>query len=205
MNEDKESLFQKYITIFLVVSGYWIISIATVFVNKQLLSELNLDAPMFIAFYQTVISALICYIMKILSKLYPDKIRFPESKPFHLETIKNVLPLSVMFLSMIVTNNLCLKYVSVAFYYIGRSLTTIFNVIFTFLILGEKTSGKCIFCCGLIIFGFYLGVDQENIAGSLSISGTIFGVLGSLSLSLYSIFTKRYYVGTNYNTSRGST
>lgn len=27
--------------------------------------------------------------------------------------------------------------------------------------------------------------------GSLSISGTVFGVLGSLSLSLYSIFTKR--------------
>lgn len=30
-----------------------------------------------------------------------------------------------------------------------------------------------------------------NILGSLSISGTVFGILGSLSLSLYSIFTKR--------------
>lgn len=68
---------------------------------------------------------------------------------------------------MIVTNNLCLKYVSVAFYYIGRSLTTIFNVILTYVILGEKTSKRCIFCCLLIIFGFYLGVDQEHYVGEV--------------------------------------
>jgi len=43
----------------------------------------------------------------------------------------------------------------------------------------------------VIIFGFWLGVDQEHIAGSLSIIGTFFGVLGSLLLSLYSIRTKQ--------------
>lgn len=67
---------------------------------------------------------------------------------------------------MISTNNLCLKYASVAYYYIGRSLTTIFNVIFTFLILGETTSKRCIACCAVIIGGFWLGVDQENLAGN---------------------------------------
>ncbi|CAH1973899.1 unnamed protein product [Acanthoscelides obtectus] len=92
---------------------------------------------------------------------------------------------------MIATNNLCLKYTSVAYYYIGRSLTTIFNVIFTFLILGEKTSKSCMVCCAIIVFGFWLGVDQESLAGSLSLAGFIFGILGSLSLSLYSIFTKK--------------
>ena len=30
---------------------------------------------------------------------------------------------------MILFNNLCLKYVGVAFYYVGRSLTTVFNVV----------------------------------------------------------------------------
>jgi len=43
----------------------------------------------------------------------------------------------------------------------------------------------------VIIFGFWLGVDQEHIAGSLSIVGTFFGVLGSLLLSLYSIRMKQ--------------
>ena len=96
-----------------------------------------------------------------------------------------------MFTMMIAMNNLCLKYVSVAFYYIGRSLTTVFNVSFTYLILGEKTSKQCLFFCAVILFGFYLGVDQESLSGTLSISGTVFGVLASLSLSLYSIFTKK--------------
>nr|XP_022918312.1 GDP-fucose transporter 1 [Onthophagus taurus] len=185
-----DGLLKKYIQIFLVVSGYWIISILTVFVNKTLLSGLNVNAPMFIAFYQTVVSALICYFIKTLSTIFPNYFSFPDATPFKWKTIKDVFPLSVMFLCMIAMNNLCLKYVSVAFYYIGRSLTTIFNVLFTYLLLGEKTSGKCVFFCLLITFGFYLGVDEENLAGSLSISGTIFGVLGSLSLSLYSIFTK---------------
>lgn len=39
---------------------------------------------------------------------------------------------------MIATNNLCLKYVGVAFYYVGRSLTTVFNVVFTYILLGEN-------------------------------------------------------------------
>jgi len=43
----------------------------------------------------------------------------------------------------------------------------------------------------IIIAGFWLGVDQEQIAGSLSVLGTLFGVLGSLSLSLYSIRMKQ--------------
>ena len=43
--------------------------------------------------------------------------------------IFQVLPLSLVFVAMISFNNLCLKYVGVAFYYVGRSLTTVFNVV----------------------------------------------------------------------------
>jgi GDP-fucose transporter C1 len=57
--------------------------------------------------------------------------------------------------------------------------------------VGQKTSFQTITCCAVIVGGFWLGVDQENVAGSLSIIGTIFGVLGSVALSLYSIYTKR--------------
>lgn len=92
---------------------------------------------------------------------------------------------------MISSNNLCLKYVGVPFYYIGRSLTTVFNVVFSYVLLGQKTSIRCILCCAFIIFGFYLGVDQESVLGSFSLLGTFYGVIGSLMLSLYSIFTKK--------------
>ena len=43
--------------------------------------------------------------------------------------IFQILPLSVIFVLMITCNNLCLKYVGVAFYYVVRSLTTVFNVV----------------------------------------------------------------------------
>lgn len=70
-----------------------------------------------------------------------------------------------MFTLMIATNNLCLKYVGVSFYYVGRSLTTVFNVIFSYVILRQTTNLQCILCCGLIVSGFWLGVDQESLTG----------------------------------------
>jgi len=189
--DSNKSLLATYITIFFVVSGYWVVSISTVFVNKTLLSHLDLDAPMFINLSQTLVTALICYIYKLMSKFWPSRFKFPDTDIWDPHVIKAILPVSIMFTSMIATNNLCLKYVSVAFYYIGRSLTTIFNVLLTYMILGERTSKKCMLCCGVIVLGFWLGVDQEHFSGSLSVAGTIFGILGSLSLSMYSIWTKK--------------
>ncbi|KAF7404896.1 hypothetical protein HZH66_003802 [Vespula vulgaris] len=197
---DIENL-SKYIYIGSVVAFYWIISILTVFVNKILLSSeiLNLEAPLFVTWCQCIVSVVICIILSSLSICFPQYIKFPNDNPFKKETIKKILPLSILFSGMIISNNLSLKYIGIAFYYLGRSLTTVFNVIFTYTILGEKTSMKCIICCGIIILGFWLGVDQENIAGSLSVYGTILGVIGSLILSLYSIHTKQILFVVNQN------
>ena len=73
----------------------------------------------------------------------------------------------MMFVAMIIFNNLTLKYLSVSFYMVGRSLTTVANVIFTYIMLGERTSSKAMMCCGMIILGFFLGIDQENSLGKL--------------------------------------
>ena len=108
-----------------------------------------------------------------------------------IQTLKKVLPLSMVFVAMITFNNLCLKNVGVSFYYIGRSLTTVFNVVFTYLVLGQKTSFNSIICCIVIILGFWLGVDQESDTGTFSLSGTIYGVLASVFVSLYAIYIKR--------------
>ncbi len=90
-----------------------------------------------------------------------------------------------MFVAMITFNNLTLKHLTVSFYMVGRSLTTVANVVrnllekqinvfgfrffcvqaFTYLMLGQKTSYKALGCCGLIIAGFFLGIDQENALG----------------------------------------
>lgn len=108
-----------------------------------------------------------------------------------LELFLQILPLSMLFVMMVATNNLCLKYVGVAFYYVGRSLTTIFNVILSYFLLHQKTSWSCLLCCGGIVVGFILGVDQESLTTAFSGRGTVFGVCGSFTLALYSIQTKK--------------
>uniref|UniRef100_A0A1B6ECK3 Sugar phosphate transporter domain-containing protein n=1 Tax=Clastoptera arizonana TaxID=38151 RepID=A0A1B6ECK3_9HEMI len=170
------SLFSKYLQIISVVALYWFVSIVTVFINKALLSnnEVSLEAPLFIAWFQCLVSTIICFILSSLGKCYPTVFNVPSGTPLRLEVIKKLLPLSILFAAMISFNNLCLKYVGVAFYYIGRSLTTVFNVIFTYLILGQTTSFPSIMCCLIIIAGFWLGVDQENDTGDISFNTQYF-------------------------------
>ncbi|XP_054273873.1 GDP-fucose transporter 1-like [Macrosteles quadrilineatus] len=188
-----ETLFSKYVHITLVVALYWVVSIFTVFINKALLSgdDVKLEAPIFIAWFQCVVSALICFILARISKRFPHQFSFPSGNPFDLDVARQVIPLSLLFAGMICFNNLCLKYVGVAFYYVGRSLTTVFNVLFTYLVLHEKTSIRCIVCCIIIVAGFLMGVNEENGSGTLSVMGVLYGVLASLCVALYSINTKK--------------
>ncbi|XP_047022993.1 GDP-fucose transporter 1 [Helicoverpa zea] len=198
MKDQRSDLCSRYITIFIVVSCYWVVSIATVFVNKALLSSqaVALEAPLFITWFQCIVSFSICYTLSRSGGI-PGVFAFPKGSPWKMDVMRKVIPLSIMFTLMIATNNLCLKYVGVPFYYVGRSLTTVFNVVFSWVLLGQRTSYRCILCCGFIIFGFYLGVDQESLLGSFSLIGTIYGVIGSLMLSLYSIYTKKVLPSVN--------
>ncbi|KAG0723885.1 GDP-fucose transporter 1 [Chionoecetes opilio] len=189
-----DSLFRKYVKVVMVVVLYWVVSIAMVFINKALLGDAKMgqsDAPLFVTWFQCVVSAIACLLVSRLTKLAPSLLSFPELGRIEPAIVKKVLPLSIIFVAMISTNNLCLKYLGVAFYYVGRSLTTVFNVIFTFFILGQKTSTAALVACGVIVGGFWLGVDQESVSGSLSITGVVFGVLASVFVSLNAIFTKK--------------
>jgi len=187
-----ESALKMSLKIAFAVGLYWTVSIALVFMNKYLLSskELKLDAPVFVTWFQCVVTFVICLILGHLAKLFPNRISFPEFSPT-VKTIKDVLPLSVVFLAMIIFNNLCLKYVGVSFYFVGRSLTTVFNVLLTYLVLGVSTSVPALVCCGFIVAGFWLGVDQESVAGGLSWYGVFYGVSASICVAMSAILTKK--------------
>ncbi|XP_068219534.1 GDP-fucose transporter 1 isoform X2 [Palaemon carinicauda] len=190
----QDSLVYKYVKITAVVALYWVVSISMVFVNKRLLGGSTMgdkDAPLFVTWFQCVVTVAACFVLTQASKFFPKLVTFPEIGPLERTKVRQVLPLTFMFVGMITLNNLCLKYVGVAFYYVGRSLSTVFNVLFTYLLLGQKTSLPAVICCAVIIGGFFLGVDQENEAGSLSIMGVIFGVMASAFVSLFAIFTKK--------------
>lgn len=188
--EGGETFLLRAIKIGAVVALYWFISITMVFLNNYLLDSRELDAPLFVTFYQCLVTVGLCRVMQFLSNLFPGIIDFPMVK-FDLKISREILPLSIVFISMITFNNLCLKYVGVAFYTVGRSLSTVFNVLLSYVILKQTTSFKAILCCGIILGGFWLGVDQEGVAGSLSWIGVFFGVLASACVSLNAIYTKK--------------
>lgn len=182
----------KYFRIAGVVSAYWIVSISLVFINNTLLSDKKrkLDAPLFITFFQCLVSYALCVLLSFLSEKLPNLFNFPKIN-HDLNTLKTLMPLSAFFVAMVTFNNLCLKHVGVAFYTVSRSLTTVFNVIFTYLVLRQTTSVAAVACCGIIMAGFFLGVNQEGHMGSLSVFGVTCGVLASATLSMYSIYTKK--------------
>lgn len=186
----EDAFLLRAVRIAAVVVLYWFVSITMVFLNNALLDNKELDAPLFITFFQCLVSSALCGLMQLLSKTFPGLVDFPPVG-FDVKTSREVLPLSVVFICMITFNNLCLKHVGVAFYTIGRSLSTVFNVVFSYLVLQKSTSARALGCCGVILGGFWLGIDQEGLTGTLSWSGVFFGVLASACVSLNAIYTKK--------------
>ncbi|XP_063337629.1 GDP-fucose transporter 1 [Pelmatolapia mariae] len=189
-DEPEETFVFRAVRIAAVVALYWFVSITMVFLNNHLLDNKDLDAPLFVTFYQCVVTVALCWLMQLLSKMCPRLIDFPSVR-FDVKLSREVLPLSIVFIGMITFNNLCLKHLGVAFYTVGRSLSTVFNVLLSYVILKQTTSFRALACCGIILGGFWLGVDQEGITGSLSWTGVFFGVLASACVSLNAIYTKK--------------
>lgn len=82
----------------------------------------------------------------------------------------------------------CLKWVEVSFYNVARSLTIVFNVILTKIMLGSSSSTPTLLCLGVVILGFFMGSSGEL---NFSMKGTVAGLLSSLFVSLNSIYTKK--------------
>lgn len=151
--EGREPFMIRAVKIGMVVMLYWFISIFMVFLNKYLLDSpsLKLDAPLFVTFYQCVVTVLLCKALSMLSLVIPSEVlEFPSIR-FDLKVLRSVLPLSVVFIGMITFNNLCLKYLGVAFYTVGRCLSTVFNVLLSYVLLKQTTSLYAMLSCGVIL------------------------------------------------------
>lgn len=211
-------LSSHHIYVASVIATYWFVSISMVYLNKMLMSsdEVSIKAPIFVTWFQCVVTTGICYIAGLLGertrKVYNQLpiddnnttatsssgeilltrrssfySQFPKAE-YNISTAKRILPLSIVFVGMITFNNLCLKYVEVSFYTVARSLTLVFNVIFSYILLHIPTSQKVIGTLIIIVLGFLLGSGGEL---NFSFLGTSFGICSSIFVSLNSIYTKK--------------
>ncbi|GFS26050.1 GDP-fucose transporter 1 [Elysia marginata] len=182
----------------MVVVSYWITAMAMVFINKELISGHNsgVDISVFIVWVQTLIGITSVVLLRLVSSYLNLKWDLPLFQPNSLLHQDMVLA-SMLFTGTLIFNNLMLKYISVAFYQLARSLTLIFVILFSGIVLGEKISWRVICSCFLIVFGFYIGVDEEIFAQGLHVLGVIYGIAASLTAALCGVFYKRVQIREN--------
>lgn len=191
----KASLHKNRLYIMYVIILYWVVSISMVYLNKVCLNnkQASISAPLFVTWYQCVITCLICTVLGNLgeqARRSNTKSYFSEFSvtKYDLRTGLAVMPLSLIFVGMITFNNLCLQYVQVSFYNVARCLTMVFNVVFQFIFLRQTTGLNTMLTLVVIIVGFVVGIDGEL---DFNMIGTVAGVASSVFVSLNAIFVKR--------------
>ena len=118
--------------------------------------------------------------------------------PFEFNQViaREILPLSFIYVGMLAFNNLCLKYVEVTFYQVARSLSIVFNILFTYVLLGKDTSMNAIISCLIVFAGFFVGAYGEI---NFSWEGIFYGVGSSCFVALYGIYVKKKLVIVDNN------
>lgn len=193
-NEDSGSVanarsrdqLSESVRIFLVVAFYFVISIALVFLNKNIMVK-DFEFPLFITWWQLVVAIVSVWILGIVGRSVPAVSMIPPME-FNIEIAKKIAPLALCFVGMVSFNNLCLLYVEVTFYQVARSLTICFSLVFTYTILHQTTSWPAVRACFVVMIGFIIGSIGEL---HFSWLGVIFGVTSSAFVALYGIYVKK--------------
>lgn len=171
-----------------VVLFYWAVSIALVFLNKLLLQRWDFAFPLTVTLFQLSFTWLSLLALGTVGQRFAWLVAFVPPYRVSAHTAARVLPLTLAFVAMLATGNLCLKHVEVSFYQVARSLTICFSIVLTYALLGVSTSRRAVVACLVVMVGFAVGAKGEP---QLSIVGLVFGVVSSLFVALYSILVKR--------------
>ena len=167
---------------------YMTVSIVIVLLNRFLLSGSKEPAGGFIlSWIQFFCAFILILFFSFLGQKFPIISFFPPLK-YNFKIASKVFFVSLLYVSMIGLDNKCLENSSVSGYQILRSLTILFNVIFSYLILDTKASILVILSCFGIIFGFWLGIEGDI---NVTLSSVLYGVLSSIFCALYSISVKK--------------
>lgn len=178
-------------TIAIVIALYWAISISMVFLNKHILSgTFGGELTIFSAWFQSLSAVGFIASLGYTSSKLQCGISLPAIEPCQLLS-KNMILLSLTSVVALTFNNLMLKHIGVAFYQVARSCTIIFTVILSSIMLKKGLPLQAMFACLMVIAGFFIGIDQEDASGTLSVFGIIYGLVASFSAAVCGIMFKK--------------
>ncbi|KAF9432492.1 hypothetical protein BGZ76_010708 [Entomortierella beljakovae] len=178
-----------YSLILSAIAFYWVASLSVVFLNKTILSgsEFKFPYPLFVTLFQLVVALVLLIVSGHLGKRNRLFSMVPPFE-FDIDLAREIAPLSIVYVLMLTLNNLCLQLVEVTFYQVARSLSIFFNILLTYLMLGQSTSGGAMISCSVVVLGFFVGSYGET---NFSWPGLLAGVGSSIFVALYGIYVKK--------------
>ncbi|KAL6050420.1 GDP-fucose transporter 1-like isoform X1 [Balamuthia mandrillaris] len=194
-DRDQHESQQQNWQIFGAVSFYFISSIALVFLNKMLLNNFEYELPLFSVWFQLIV-AIVCVCALGFLGQRVSQVSFIPPASFDIDTAKHIVPLACIFVCMVATSNLTLQFSEVSFYQVVRSLTILFSIALTYVLLDKTTSLAAMRACLVVVVGFVLGVKGEVNFNFLSV---VFGTSSSFFVALYSIYVKKKSAVVNDN------
>jgi GDP-fucose transporter C1 len=163
-----------------------------VFLNKTILSGAfgEEELTIFSAWFQSMVAVGFILCIRFGFAKCGVQAKVPKVDPNQLYS-RTMLMLSMSSVCGLTFNNLMLKHIGVAFYQVARSFTIIFTIGLSALVLGRGLTLRAVISCFLVVCGFFIGIDQEDVSGTLSVFGVIYGILASLSAAVSGILFKK--------------
>lgn len=162
------------------------------------LSDIGFTAPVFVSWFQQFLGLFFYYSFAYVGKRTDISTftRFKWVRP-RPDMLKVVFPVSLAFVLMVSAANLCLMYVQVSTYQVARSLTIIFTIVLTYVLLQETQSLLVLLGCSLMMSGFVLNSLDPT---TLSLGGLVLGGASSLFQSIYNVLVKQKLPHLNHDT-----
>ncbi|RGB37756.1 hypothetical protein C1646_621697 [Rhizophagus diaphanus] len=161
------------------VSFYIVTALIMVFVNKWVLNSVSL--PFTLLWFQVIVAVILLHLTNFFGKL-----QLPVIEKQKCIDLLPLISINILGLSF---NTICLQYVDASFYQVARALILPFTVIFSYILLNQKSSNKILLACLIVCIGFFVGVSSERL--TISIIGIIFGICSSISTALHAIVIKK--------------
>lgn len=174
----------------------WLTHFLSLFVTKTLFTAdfILFPNPLFLSWLQQVFIFLVLFIVGELSNSRFQVVSNVPKLQLDGDTLRKVVPLSLVYLSMAVSSNLCLFYNQATYYQVAVSLSVIFTLLLEKIML-NRTASPGQLATGLVLaVGFVLASTGDT---RLKPLGLVSGVGFGFSAALYGIYTKKTLAQVN--------
>jgi GDP-mannose transporter len=170
-------LFPEKMEVTLSILTYSTCSISMILMNKLVIDTYKLDFPMGLLFLQNFAAFFLVMFAKKM-----EWIHYPS---FEMRIVKQWLPLTLLFVSMLYTSMKSLKTMSVAVQTIIKNLAIVLTALGDAKFFGKHLSPGMFVSFGLMILGSYLGSAADKWVTSEGLFWTFANVITTVSYVLY--------------------